>query len=571
MRKFSILFFLFLFSVNIHSQEKFDPSILILQPAKIEVDRDNDREYRRIRTGINFIKRYLQRHLPDPDEEVEENLQIMVKNKNEIISKLNIKDYFSLVIRTDLENTISDVFPDFLVLQSRNKSTEDVEKLENIAENQQVRYVFSIPNINISDKNDIKEVVYTVLLYDNKSKEILTYQKYYGTDNKEDSQAFCTESSIACVVENAVALIVEDLIFVFGENSPYIAQILETDSNRNKKIDGLLGSTSTSLNSSDIISNYKTDLKTGSIYYEIFSPDSSKFISFLGEKNKAKKISEVKEFYSSSTKIIGETEVFGIEKLPNTFAHIISGVKQDGDWHLSSSKNSIFNSESIDQGVLNYTYETLKNLSFFKDNSDSINTVFWEMGLFELIKDITKTEEYKKNPEKFEIEMLRDRDYIGDFRLVANLKREELKEKYRLFEERIEYKYLTPYFESLKNNPDVELDSYLKLNNYEIHFIYSSDSTYVIFPLGVSLNFDSTIHLRFYLFDTSTQQLYSWTYFDPIEVKSGFYGEEVYELMSSITEWNFEFQTLDNPVFWNDYVFKKENDQFLYIGAFSFE
>ena len=507
MYKLIFIFFFVSFSTNIFSQEKFDPSIVILQPSEIDVDKDNDREYRRIRGGINYIRKYLKWNLPDPDDEKEENLRIMVKNKNEVINKLNIKDYFSLVIRSHLEDVVSEIFPNYLVLQSRNKSTENVESLAKTAEKLNVRYVFSIPNITISDVNEIKQVEYTVLVYDSKTDEILTYQKYYGTDSDEDSQALCPETSIACVVENAVALIVEDLVYIFGENSPYIAKILETEANKNKKIDHFLEPNSSYLHSKNIISNYKKDLKSGKIYHEVFSPDSLKFISFLAEKNKAKKVSEITTYYSPSTKINGETEVFGVEKLPNTFAHIIRGVKQDGSWYLSSSENTIFNAESVEQGVLDFTYETLKSHSFLKDNSDSLTLDFWDSGPFELITDITTTTDYQKNPEKFEFQMLRDRDYIGDYRLVANIKKEELRERYRLFEEKIEYKFLTPYFESLKNDPDIELDNYLKLNNSEMHFIYSSDSTYVIFPLGVSLNFDSKIYLRFYLFDNSSQQV----------------------------------------------------------------
>ena len=72
--------------------------------------------------------------------------------------------------------------------------------------------------------------------------------------------------------------------------------------------------------------------------------------------------------------------------------------------------------------------------------------------------------------------------------------------------------------------------------------------------------------LRIHYFVENNGTLYEWNYIPSKTIKDNLdFGETVISDMEKLTEWNFSVDNLNDENFWNNYVFKKSGDVYLYL------
>jgi hypothetical protein len=59
---------------------------------------------------------------------------------------------------------------------------------------------------------------------------------------------------------------------------------------------------------------------------------------------------------------------------------------------------------------------------------------------------------------------------------------------------------------------------------------------------------------------------YLWNYFPQVELKKEEYANSyVQKQISTLTKWDYSFETLEDELFWNQYVLLKENNNYKYL------
>jgi len=80
--------------------------------------------------------------------------------------------------------------------------------------------------------------------------------------------------------------------------------------------------------------------------------------------------------------------------------------------------------------------------------------------------------------------------------------------------------------------------------------------------------------LRYLVYMMDNGQVYEWNYFQPQQT-SGFYGEDIIKQLGTISSWKeigclHSSCTLDDPLFWENFVFVKENGGYRYLRELTF-
>lgn len=133
------------------------------------------------------------------------------------------------------------------------------------------------------------------------------------------------------------------------------------------------------------------------------------------------------------------------------------------------------------------------------------------------------------------------------------------------FKEIIGEQVLRPFLEQQKTDKPDEFADYSVM--YEkLTLIFPKDKSVVLNPVQIKDNKDQR-KIRYFVVFPDTKEIYEWTYLNPniLESKNRHYGREIIDQLSTVTEWDFQFDTLDDQDFWNDYVLIKDGGKYKYL------
>ena len=103
---------------------------------------------------------------------------------------------------------------------------------------------------------------------------------------------------------------------------------------------------------------------------------------------------------------------------------------------------------------------------------------------------------------------------------------------------------------------------YTKISKHSL--VFPKDRKYALNPVLIeNAQGEKTIH--YFLLTNNSKNFYEWTYFISKKVDDRYYGDDVVEQISGLTDWNFSVYNLNDSKFWENYVFKKENKEYSYL------
>jgi hypothetical protein len=248
--------------------------------------------------------------------------------------------------------------------------------------------------------------------------------------------------------------------------------------------------------------------------------------------------------------------------MPSIYACIVLGVNYKSKWYVSRQNVTYFDAADLDEGKKVF-FDNLQKWDFFKDNSVEFNSDFWETNLFAKVPDLTKDPKWDKYKDSmWKSDEVRNRPYIGMYKIVADHLRKSAGEEADNFESTYGEQVMRPFFDKLKSGGAEEVKEYILMNK-KFTLIFPSDRAIVLAP--IVLETKRSKQLRYFVSFPGKPEIYEWTYLKPLEPKYNHYGGDVVDQLESITTWNFSMTTLDDQSFWDTYVTKKENGNFVYL------
>ena len=105
-------------------------------------------------------------------------------------------------------------------------------------------------------------------------------------------------------------------------------------------------------------------------------------------------------------------------------------------------------------------------------------------------------------------------------------------------------------------------ETFNKISEHSL--IYPTNKTIVINPALIT-NKKGAKTIHYFVIFYNQPNVYEWIYFDPKIMTDDLFGSEVVDQISSLTEWNFSVDNLNDMEFWNKYVLLKTEDGYKYL------
>ncbi len=450
-------------------------------------------------------------------------------------------------------------FPNLLIILKDQKSDGSLTNLKGISEKEKFQYVLNFSKIELYKKNNIGYAEIKVQLFDDISNSIILDKSYIGDWNNPGFEFACTNESINCTINNALSKALNDIIYTIAINSPTLKKEKQLSQER-------LNILSNEYLRKDFDEQFlKTILSNSNDkpFQLLLNDEKTKFVAFFLEQVSSQDFKDLtKNKKDKNVKIISPNDIKDkefLEEIPRTYAYIIKAVKYNDKWYYEKSNVTYFQANSINEGEEQY-FNNLQQWNFFKENSTELNPDFWETNLFEKVPDLKKDPDWDKYGESiWKTDEVNNRNYIGLYEIVADSLRKEKQSKNTSFEEQLNENIFNPAYEILKkNNPD----RYSKLSVHSL--IYSENRDLAINPVLVT-DKNGIKKLHYFVAFNDSQKLYEWNYFEPLAIKGNLFGSEVVDQISSLTEWNFSVDNLNDEKFWKQYVLLKQGNDYKYL------
>lgn len=289
---------------------------------------------------------------------------------------------------------------------------------------------------------------------------------------------------------------------------------------------------------------------------------ATKFISFFALKNQVDSFQKLRN-QDDNVKIILKN-INDIDNIPGIYAYIVIGIYYERKWYIKKEQITCFNADNLDSGKKEF-FTNLRNWSFFKESSTDFNSDFWNTNFFDKVPDLTKDKNWPKYKESWKTEEENNRPYVGMYNIVADYFRGEYDKQSKDFINSMSKQVLLPFMEQLKTDSSQDVKDFALLYN-AFTLIFPKDMSIALNPVQVVTTKGQRI-LRYFLIFPTTENVYEWTYFKPLVLtsKSWHYGSDIIEQLSVLTDWNFSLYYLEDKNFWDNYVLKKENAEYVYL------
>lgn len=565
MRSITILFFLF--TLTTFGQTKYEPQILILAPNVTKYEKAFNNEVssynKQIQKKINTSEQ--EKNLNSSEfKKQPENIQIITKSEIEFSKNLDFFKQASFISEQFLAYRFFEKFPNLLIKLKDSKSNETLNELKSYSENEKLQYVLNFSSIELYKQSKISYAKVTIQLYDNITNTILLNKAYIGDWNNPGFEFTCNDQTINCTLNNALSQALNEVIFMIASNSPTLKREKQLEQERYDVLMKTYFKESFDKQSlKSIISPLDKNINIDISYQTLFNTDNTKFISFFLEQvstQDLKTLTDNKKDKNVNIIISMDIKDEGyLDSIPKTYGYIVKGVKHNQKWYYEKSSVTYFEAKTLTDGQRNF-FNNLQKWNFFKENTSEFNPEFWETNQFKKVADLKKDPNWEKYGKTiWKTDEVNDRDYIGLYEIVANEMKDENSLQNSQFEKKMIEQVFKPNYLLLKNKKPGQ---YSTISEHSL--IFSKAKNVVINPILATDNKGlKTIHY-FVAFDNS-KDLFEWTYFPPAQVKENSFGSTVVEQISSLTDWTFSNDNLNDSEFWDNNVLLKSGNEYKYL------
>ncbi len=548
--------------------QTYEPQILILTPNETKIEKSLRREVEAINKKLNGSatnEKQVNNYLTSDDFLQQPlNLQKMIKREIEYSKGMNFFGQVSSISEQYLAYRFFERFPKLLIMLSDQKSDNTVASLKQIVNNEGLQYILNFPSIEIYRDKSIPHVKISIQLFDRSTETSILESNYIGDWRNPGFEFACQDSTLNCTINNALSQALDDVIRVVATNSPTLKRERQLSYDRfNILLESYLTGEINNQILNDAIPKSDSTINLSDCYQTMTDKNQSKFVAFFIKQISSQNLKQLTDNKTDqNVQIISKKDVKGegfLDEIPQTYAHLVKGVKHDNNWYYEKSNVTYFQPESLEQGKKEY-FNNLQKWNFFQDETIEFNSDFWETSLFEKVKDLKKDPDWDKYGDNIWMtDEINNRDYIGLYEIVAKVLRKKNNQMNSDFEKFMEKEVFGKYYENLKNNTP---DKYIKISPHSI--IYPNDRNIAINPVLITTkDYVKTIHYFASLKDS--REVYEWTYFEPSVVPTTFYGSKVVNQIGSLTDWNFSVDNLNDTAFWNNYVLKKKDGAYAYL------
>ncbi len=545
----------------------YEPTILILSSYETTADQslkkeiDDFNEF--LRKNQKQNKREINQILKEIKDEPE-NIKVMYQKQIEFSKDPDFYSVISSITEGYLQYRFFERFKNILIYATKEKSIGTIEQLKVIADEKKMQYIINFPKVNSFVENNSKKTIIRVQLYDNYQKKIVLDKKFTGEDRNPGFEFACEDGSLSCTINNSLSQALREITSIVAINNPTIIRERELAKERASTLFSKYYPKKKDEDIIDIIEKIDTSISTKGFYHGFMNESKTKFIGFFALNSRVTNFKELQKENDKNVQILSD-DIYNLDSLPTIYANVVIGIKFHSNWYLKKDKVTYFNAEDFETGKKKF-FNNLQHWNFFKENSSQFNPDFWETYFYEKVKDVSKEPDYEEYYESiYKSEEERNRGYIGMYEIVADQLRKEQSRQNEKFEETVGEQILRPFFDQLKINQPVEFSNYFLM--YEkFTLIFPRDKSLVLNPLKVE-NGKGQIQLRYFVVFLDTKEFYEWTYLKPktLNAKTRHYGSEIVDQISTLTDWDFSIETLDDKKFWEHYLLKKNGGKYQYL------
>lgn len=558
------------------------PQLLILSPNETKFAPALDKE---LSKKVNEYKKSLDLNEADAfllSSEFKarpENVQTMSRSEVEFLHTLDHKNLVSYLAEQFISYTLYDRFENVVVKLKDVKSNGSVAALQKVAADEKMMFVLNFSSVELYKEKKESFARITIQLYDQGSGTILLNKAYTGGWNNPGLEYACEDHSVNCCINNALSQVVREVSRAVIANDPSVKMKKQLEKERAEVLSGTyLKQPFDKKALQQIIPASEKRIEINTAYQVLFSSDQTKFVAFFIERLPADANMEfVNKKDDKRKNILTENQMdFFNGKIPNTYAHIVKGVKHEGKWYYEKAEVTYFNAANIEEGKRVF-FNNLQEWSFFAENSSAVNPGFWESTgksgrtlkaktLFEKVTDITKDPEWEKNKEMWASNAQEDRPYIGLYEIVATQLMDEREASDKLKHQAITDRYINPVTEKLQKKYET---AQIKPASRDHVLIYPTDERAILCPVKVKESGKDEVLLYVVLVKQpdNTYKTYEWTYLRQIDFKNTKSGPDLIDQLNTVTRWNYAYTRLDDDKFWNERVLLKSGGSYQFLKA----
>jgi len=560
----TILFLLTLTSA--FGQKDYEPQILILAPNVTKYDKTFDKEVssynKEIKKRTNTSEQEQALNSPEFKKQPE-NIQIITKSEIQFSKNLDFFKQASSISEQMLAYRFFEKFPNLLIRLKDAKSNGTLNDLKTHSDKEKLQYVLNFASIELYKENKINYAKINVQLYDNVSNSILLDKSYIGDWSNPGFEFACEDKTINCNLNNALSQALEEVIYTIASSSPTLKREKQLQQERfDVLIKNYFNQPFDKQSIKNIISPLDSNINIDIVYQAIFSDDKSKFVAFFLEQVSAQDFKTLKDNKKDKNiNIISSKDIKDegfLDDIPKTYGYIVKSLKYKDKWYYEKSNVTYFEAKTLTDGQQKF-FNNLQQWNFFKENSTEFSPDFWETKLFKRVPDLSQDPDWEKYGESiWKTDEINNRPYIGLYEMVADKMRKDLEMENSAFNKTKEELFAQFYLKLKSKNSE----SYYKISEHSL--IYPADKSIVINPTLIT-NKEGRKTIHYFVILGNPNSVFEWTYFEPKIVTDNLYGSEVVEQISSLTEWDFSVDNLNDTEFWNKYVLLKSGDTYKYL------
>lgn len=569
--KSTFLIFTFFTSNLLFGQIKYDPKVLILSPYNTECDDKLQKELDDYNTF--FIKNNEKKaskekeHFESNDfKEQAENFQLIDRNQYEYSTKLDFYKHTSYIAGQHITYTLYQKFKNLLVLLKDETSDGNINSFKNLAEKEDFQFIVNIHSIHLYKTKKQKYATIRIQLFDKLTNVILLDKEYTGDSQNPGFEFTCEEKTIVCCINNALSEGLSNVVQLIAANNQSLKREKELAIERStillntyytKSFDsGFL---------SEVIPSSDKRIKLSNAYQLIQNKEKDKFTAFFYESidpNKTREFQKNQDDRNINIEVEGN--YFDIKC--NSYLYIVTGIKYNNKWYYSKSRVTYFNSKNAEEAKKTF-FIKLSKWDFFMNDSSELNEQYWFLNEFKVVPDLTKDPKWEKyGTTIWETDEIENRPYIGMYKLIVDQLKEEQALLLKKKEEDLITNYFIPLSEKLKTTEKLESIS-LKHMSRDYVLIYPSDFKTTICPMVVK-QANKEVIIRYFVAinQNGKTEIFEWTFLNQSSFTNDKFGPVLMDQLEKVTVWNYALETVEDPIFWNEKVLKKQDNKYIYLN-----
>lgn len=545
----------------------YEPTILILYPDTLRADPQIREEIEKQDTEIIQSRSRRIQELESTREKMRDrpkNIQMILDKEIEFAEEL---DFYATIPATSEQYLLYRFFQRFenlMIYAIHEKSGGDTEKMRELAEDHEMRYVLAFPLVeSVMYKGNYRSDI-RVWLYDTYNEKLVLNRLYTGNDKNPGFEFTCEEGTVKCTISNALSQAYSDIIEIVALNNPTLIRERDLAAERTQVLMTEYYTREPDSSIPQIISE-NSDIQTDGYYQGFLDDSGTKLIAFFLRESEADSFDKLNNSDDNNINIqtTGNLNDLSLDAVPGLYAYKVLGVKHKGRWYLEKNGVTYFSADNLESGRKEY-FNYLQSQGFFKDNTAEFSPDFWETHLFSKVEDVTKRPDFEKY-EHLKDDARRNTPYVGMYNIVARALRQQKSEEYDRFEAELTEEMMQPLLDKLVSEQPDRFQTYSKLRDNFI-YIYPEDKSLILSPLLV-VDDQARRRIQYFVLFPDDGAVYEWIYLEStyIEDYKGYFGSKIINQLSPIVEWNFGYDTLEEPTFWNSYVLEKDNGEYKYL------